>query len=171
MATAAAIAITFPGGREWVAKPKMSALISVRLGSYHTAAAACHPPHPLIHIETWEYYVHSHTNTLSHPHFSSCVSSPPSSIIHFYSIELHLCTDTYSIFFMGRTRSHAHFYSLRLTVFLLLLLHTFTLCLCQFYLSRSVMQVLHCSFLPHCWKTIFPNEVYFFYSAASLFFH
>lgn len=32
VATAAATAITFPGGRGWVAKPKMSALISVQLG-------------------------------------------------------------------------------------------------------------------------------------------
>lgn len=44
VATATAIAITFPGGHGWVAKPKMSELISVQLGSYHTAAAACHPP-------------------------------------------------------------------------------------------------------------------------------
>lgn len=63
-ATAAPVA--FPGGRGWVAKPKMSALISMQLGSYHTAAAAC---------------THSYSTQTA----SSCVSSlPPSFCVHTY---------------------------------------------------------------------------------------
>lgn len=67
VATAAATAIAFPGGRGWVAESKMSALISVQPGSYHAAADACHPPLPLSHIETGEYNVH--TQTQSHSPF------------------------------------------------------------------------------------------------------
>lgn len=73
VAPAASIAITFPGGRGWVVKPKMSVLISMQLGSYHSAAAACHPARPLIHIETWKYYVQTHKDT----HTSYCLSPPP----------------------------------------------------------------------------------------------
>lgn len=156
MATAAAIAITFPGGRGWVAKPKMSALISVQLGSYHSAAAACHPPRPLHSIPFIQrhgsiMYTHAHTQTNTHTFLS--VSLPPSSLPHFY-----LCIHTYSMFFMG-THIHTHTHTIlpvHLTAFLLLLLlHTLTLCLCQFYLNRSIMQVFHCSFLPHSSKTFF----------------
>lgn len=84
MTTAAAVAITFPGGRGWVAKPKMSALISEQLASYQTAAAACHPAHPLIHIETWEHCVHTSAgegglriNALSDPYFLLVAFSLP----------------------------------------------------------------------------------------------
>lgn len=105
VATAAAIAITFPGGRGWVAKPKMSALISVQLGSYHSAAAACHPPRPLHSIPFIQrhgsiMYTHAHTQTNTHTFLS--VSLPPSSLPHFY-----LCIHTYSMFFMG-THIHTH---------------------------------------------------------------
>lgn len=63
------------------------------------------------------------------------------------------------------SHTHTHtltqFYSLHIIV-CLLLLHTFTLCLWQFYLSCSIRQVLHSSlFLPHCWTTIFSKKFIF----------
>lgn len=164
MATAAAIAITFPGGRGWVAKPKMSALISVQLGSYHSAAAACHPPRPLHSIPFIQrhgsiMYTHTRTHTNKHPHFSFCFFTtflPPSLLFVHTHIQYVL---------HGNTHLHTHtILPVHLTAFLLLLLlHTLTLCLCQFYLNRSIMQVFHCSFLPHSSKTFFffQNKVYF----------
>lgn len=90
--------------------------------------------------------------------------SPPSSIIHVCSVELYLCTHMQYILhgMSANTHSDTHFYSLHLTVFLLLLLHTFALCLCQFHLSRSIMQVLTALFfLTAGGRIFFPSKVFF----------
>lgn len=107
MATAAAIAITFPGGCGWVAKPKMSALISVQLGSYHSAAAAFHPPRPLHSIPFIQrhgsiMYTHTRTHTNKHPHFSFCFFTtflPPSLLFVHTHIQYVL---------HGNTHLHTH---------------------------------------------------------------
>lgn len=166
-------------------------ICAARLG-YHTAAAACHPPHPLIHIETWEYCTDTHTHSLSLTPTVFFLRFVSTFLVHSFQFyraifahkQTHTCAHTHTL-------SHAHshsswdvfkhtfmqFYSFHLAVFLPLLFHTFTLCLCQFYLSCSIKQVLHCSLsvslLPHSLfkkefsKLVFQFFLYFYFPLIS----
>lgn len=152
-------------------------ICAARLG-YHTAAAACHPPHPLIHIETWEYCTDTHTHSLSLTPTVFFLRFVSTFLVHSFQFyrAIFACAHTHTL-------SHAHshsswdvfkhtfmqFYSFHLAVFLPLLFlpllfHTFTLCLCQFSTDKYSTALSLCLFYPtHCLKMSFLNLFFSFF--------
>lgn len=87
-------------------------ICAARLG-YHTAAAACHPPHPLIHIETWEYCTDTHTHSLSLTPTVFFLRFVSTFLVHSFQFyraifahkQTHTCAHTH-------THSHTHTHTL-----------------------------------------------------------
>lgn len=105
-------------------------ICAARLG-YHTAAAACHPPHPLIHIETWEYCTDTHTHSLS--------LTPTVFFLRFVSTFLVHSFQFYrAIFACAHTHTHSH-------------THTHTL-------HGMSLNTHSCSFTPSISLSFFPSS-------------
>lgn len=161
MASVAALAITFPGG-PWVGSEAQNVSADICAARLVSQCCSCLPSTASTHSYR-DMGVLCATHTHTHTFLS--LSLPLSSLPHF---SFCIFTAVYTLHRNTNTQAHTHLYSIHLTAFPLLLLHTLALCLCQFYLSHSVMHMFHCSFLPCSLKT-FPNIVYLSWPCLCLF--